>query len=183
MNGAKANRVRAKRAAEELLTSWGDVTLPVDVEAIAAKLKISVDVMELPSEIFGATAHDGIRARILVSTRCETAGNRRFTIAHELGHCCIDGHAEVLFATSEIHYSAATMHSHSERAPVEIEANCFAAALLLPATSAREFASRFSPSVELIVALSERAEVSRMMAAIRATELVDDPFAVILSPT
>lgn len=181
MSARPTNRIKAVRAAEELLKWWGDSSLPVDVEGIAKKQNIAIEVKALPVHVFGATAHDGLRMRILVSTLCETKGNRRFTIAHELGHCCIEEHAEALLAAGETHHSSGSNDSSSERSPIEIEADCFAAALLLPAKSARELASRYSPSIELIIALSDCAEVSRMTAAIRSTELVDDPFSVILS--
>jgi Zn-dependent peptidase ImmA (M78 family) len=55
-------------------------------------------------------------------------------LAHELGHYCIGGHADALLAHGP-HYSSAHFSSND---PFEMEADYFAAALLMPEVAFRK---------------------------------------------
>lgn len=180
MTEPRASRWRAVLAAEAILEQFGVSSLPVDIEAIADELGIPVSSQELPLNIFGATAHDGLKARILISTACFSPGHRRFTLAHEIGHCCIDGHAEELISRGRaLHYSESSVSTR--RDPVEVEADAFAAALLMPAELTKSVALQQPPGLGMVRAIASAAGVSLTAAAIRACELIPDPFAVVLS--
>ena len=115
-----------------------------------------------------------------MSASCFSSGHRRFTLAHELGHCCIDGHAEELFALgNELHYSEGLVGTR--RDPLEVEADTFAAELLMPGAPTKMVAAELRPGLGMIRAVACDADVSLSSAAIRACELIDDPFAVVLT--
>lgn len=97
-----------RKAAAELLDELEIFEPPIDVEAIARRLGLSVSV-----EVLGNV--DGeIRDKKIRVNRAHASVRQRFTIAHELGHL--------------------RMHTtHGERgSEVERQANDFAAALLMP---------------------------------------------------
>lgn len=174
------NRLRAVRAAQEILEQFSVSVLPVDVDAIAAELGISVVSEQLPLDIYGATAHDGVRSRVLISTTCFSPGHRRFTLAHEIGHFCIGGHAEHLFSRGKgLHHSGGAIGCR--RDPIEVEADAFAAELLMPNTLTTAAAAAEGVGVAMIRTVATAADVSVTAAAIRVSELVPDPFAVVLT--
>lgn len=177
------NRLRAVRAAQDIIEQFSISVLPVDVDAIAAELGISVVSEQLPLDIYGATAHDGVRSRILISNTCFSSGHRRFTLAHEIGHFCIGGHAEHLFSHGKgLHHSGGAIGSR--RDPIEVEADAFAAELLMPGTlttAAAAAAAAEGVGVAMIRTVATAADVSVTAAAIRVSELVPDPFAVVLT--
>jgi len=175
----RANDVRVARAAADLITQCRIESLPVDVEAIAKRLEIQVEDADLPADFFGATASDGVSMRILVSHRCPTRTHRRFTICHEIGHCCIDGHAQALFERERLHMSVGGIGAPKE--PVEVEADSFAAMLLMPETLIAPVMAKYHPSLDMVRAVAAAADVSLIAAALRCTELVADPFAIAVS--
>lgn len=120
--------------ARELLEIAWDGTLPVDPIAIAKKLDIEVGKFandEL-GDISGLVARNDGKVTIHVSPSDATV-RQRFTIAHELGHFAL-GHLR-----DEPHFrdtSREFMTGNSD--PLEIDANRFAAQLLMPGDAVRE---------------------------------------------
>ena len=86
-----------RRYANEVLDELGVQTPPVDPRRIAAEHGLSVDEQALPSGVFGALWKKGDSFGIIVSDSCPTAGHRRFSLAHELGHYHVDGHVDAMF--------------------------------------------------------------------------------------
>ena len=113
---------------------------PVDVHHIAATLGALVREEASGSDISGALFRDGDRVLIGVNVSHPRI-RQRFTVAHELGHLClhdgdvsIDHHyAVVTEGKMRMRPSALRSRISSEATdPREIEANRFAAALLMP---------------------------------------------------
>jgi Zn-dependent peptidase ImmA (M78 family) len=123
----------AYSAADAVLEKFGPVNAPVPVEKIAKSLGIQVRFSPLDDELSGmifiknGTPIVGINA-------IHHPNRQRFTLAHEIGH--FELHRDML--TSEVHVDKSfpilmrdpKSASGSERH--EIQANQFAAALLMP---------------------------------------------------
>lgn len=91
-------------------------------------------------------------------------GRRRFTIAHELGHWEL--HEEY----SQLLCSAEDMRDYG-RSPLEVEANCFAAELLMPNSHFRSACGTLEPSMALIESLASDFQTTLTSTAIRFADV------------
>ena len=163
----------ARRKAEQLLREAGVLEPPVPVEQLAERMGALVRYAPFDGQMSGLLyrSEDGNRAVIGVNSRHPTV-RQRFSIAHELGHLVlhepafqIDPHAFLSFRNSE---------SSSATDPHEIEANQFAAALLMPEALVRACVAQLgkNPDVEeSITRLAQRFDVSTQAMTIRLTSL------------
>lgn len=130
-----------QRLASRLLQSYGIAGPPVDVVGLARKLGIQIRSESADMELSGALYRLPDRIVIGVNKNHPIA-RRRFTIAHEIGHLIL--HDQPVFIDRS--YPAATMHGEELRFrrdsvssqaidSKEVEANRFAAALLMPASN------------------------------------------------
>lgn len=133
----------ANKTAEELLQLSNQVnSIPVDVKAILKRLGISAlpfDFSELEeklnesdeykgSQILGAIVTKNDKCAIFYSNSGNDQSHRtRFTIAHELAHCCLHG----LDANFHVEFRINTESND----PKEVAANTFAGELLIPTHS------------------------------------------------
>lgn len=120
---------RSKRIAQEILGSVGE-QLPVDVHAIANGY--GVDVRELPMEdsVSGVLVLRDGQAAIGVN-EMHHPNRQRFSIAHELGHYFLHKDSSNLFIDAAPIYFRDD-HSSDGTEIREIQANAFAAELLMP---------------------------------------------------
>jgi len=119
--------------ANKILREYGITSAPVPVDAIARHMGVDVRFSALDDELSGMIFIKDGRAIIGVN-RLHHPNRQRFTIAHELGHFVM--HKPLI--TNEVHVdkqfkvlmrdSSAGAGSQRE----EVEANQFAAALLMP---------------------------------------------------
>lgn len=152
--------------------------LHVDPEAIATDKGIVVRPKPDTAEgVSGMLVKVGDEFGIMYATNIRSRGFQRFSIAHELGHYCIDGHADALLTTGA-HHSHANFASHD---PFEQEADYFAAALLMPELAFRKEMNRCEPGLACVENLSKACETSLTSTAIRYADLTRDGVAVILS--
>ena len=125
---------KATRAAAQILNEAGVKKLPVNVDAIA-RLHAFVMRDPLPSDVSGMlipASPDAKKRWIIVSNKAHSVERRRFTVAHELGHLLLhqyatphaDGGQRVRFRDG-----ASSLGTDRD----EVEANQFAAELLMPA--------------------------------------------------
>lgn len=120
---------RAERSALELIDTFHVVKPPVRVEDIARKLGVEVRRESLAGELSGALYRGRDGAPVVGVNDWHADVRQRFTIAHELGHFRL--HSEALFVDGVLRrdeQSSMAIKSH------EIEANAFAAELLMPRT-------------------------------------------------
>ncbi len=126
----KYDEPRAHELRERYHATFGGEQLPVPVESIAEDLlglavearELDVSGMLLPAE-----------RRILVNA-AEPETRQRFTIAHELGHwiCqCLEGTAQPVYCRAE------DVGVDPEAKALELEANIFAANLVMPEEAVR----------------------------------------------
>lgn len=125
---------RAERAAQQVLSAYWPGTFPVDPQGLAQAMGVEVFAESLIFDI-GAPLKladgssglyeqaDGHAPRIYYNSD-EAAVRQRFTLAHELGHHVL-GHGTAFRDNPQ------TFNVYN-RAPQEVEANAFAAALLMP---------------------------------------------------
>lgn len=170
-----------RRYASDVLQELDVTTVPVDPVWIARKHGLSVDEKPLPSGVFGALWKRRNGFGIVVSDSCPTAGHRRFSVAHELGHYHVDGHVDGMFSgtTDTVVSQGGLFRDQSNR--LEREADWFASELLVPATQVVPRFEKGGASVETIRCLAGEFETSLSMMAIRYTELTDRAAASILS--
>lgn len=128
--GCAVSTARAERAATELLDDLGIETVPVPVEDVATRLGAKIVHESLDPSISGLLLREDGSKLIAVNSEHHPR-RRRFTIAHELGHLQLHPGDYIVDSAVRINRRDAlsSMASDSE----EIEANAFAAALLMPA--------------------------------------------------
>lgn len=137
------SRVAFEAAAEQLLDKHGVTTPPVPVERIAELEGIEIVASHSAGLESGFAFRDGDRRVIGVNTR-ESRRRRRFTVGHEIGHLLLHERELTVDQTMRVHKrdDVSSMATNRE----EIEANGFAAALLMP---------------EGLLAVAARAQLSR----------------------
>lgn len=138
--GRRESDPRAAHLLGRFAACFGQVAIPVDVDALAADLLgLHVELhddMDASGLLFPATMRVYVNAR----EARESEGRRRFTIAHEIGHwvCqCDEGRvappAPILCRDDDM--------GDATNADLEREANNFAASLLMPEAAVRNAAA------------------------------------------
>jgi Zn-dependent peptidase ImmA (M78 family) len=124
-----ANIEKARKLASRVLQKHGVQQPPVDVLALAHEEGIRVVFEELEDKISGMLVQTGQETVIGVNAR-HHENRQRFTLAHELAH------AQLHPSTPTVYVDGMMVHFRGEDergpAPIELEANAFAAALLMP---------------------------------------------------
>ena len=169
----------AKQKAEALLKQEGIAALPVDPFALAAGRDIVVQAKpDATDGVSGMLLRHGDSFGILYATYIPSEGFQRFSVGHELGHYFLDGHIDHLLPKDGVHASRAGFVSGD---PYELEADNFAAGLLMPAGLCKRFIVRRDAGLAAIEALAAECRTSLTATAIRYAELTDDAVAVIIS--
>ena len=104
------------------------------------------------------------------------APRARFTLAHEAGHYFIDEHRQALEAGQPPHGSITDFDAHVR---VEIEADLFAAHLLMPAKRFSKSYSRAESGLPGVLSLAGKFGTSRTSTALRVAQLDLAPCAAI----
>ena len=152
---------RGKSAADILRETGQENSIPVNLNEILHKLGISAIAMDFSNiesmmpeygHILGAmlTTKEGNTAIFYSSDQTRMPDHRyRFTIAHELGHCCIDGKGEHIEFRRDV-----DADNESER-----KANIFAGELLIPLHQLEQVSRElFLPTLKNLAAVFEVSE-------------------------
>lgn len=173
-----ARKSLAEGSASLLLREMKIEGLRVDPVEIATRKGIAVQPKpDTVDGVSGMLVKAGDQFGIMYATNIPSKGFQKFSIAHELGHYCIDSHCDALLANGA-HYSHAGFRSAD---PFEQEADYFAAALLMPELPFRKAMNRYDPGLTCIEGLTKACETSLTATAIRYSGLTRDGVAVILS--
>lgn len=120
---------KAQQLASRMLQEQGVQQPPVDVLALAHNQGIRVVFQELEDKVSGMLVQTGTETVIGVNDR-HHENRQRFTLAHELAH------AQLHASRPTVYVDGMMVHFRGEGqlAPpgIEVEANAFAAALLMP---------------------------------------------------
>lgn len=160
---------------EVLLSKLPHNEVPVDVNALAALLNITVEPADFGDEVSGVLVRNDESAMIGVNW-LHHPNRQRFTIAHEIGHHQLhDGGTFVDKGTTARFRNQA---SGSGTDIEEQEANLFAAMLLMPEAVVRTAAQVYPFDIDdedQLKAFADRFGVSSqaMLIRLRAIELID----------
>ena len=117
--------------AEDLLEEHDVEELPVPVEWIANQIGLIVEYEEFGNDVSGVLVLEEDYGVIGVNS-AHSSVRQRFTIAHEIGHYCLHREWSDVFIDSEFEPRYRDNRSSRGKNPEEIQANKFAAALLMP---------------------------------------------------
>lgn len=174
------------KLAAAIIEQLPDLTKPVPVRDIAAAIDIYEICEEPLSGLEGGliVADDKSEGAILVHRdRPET--RKRYTIAHEIGHYVNPWHKSD--SPEGFRCRARDMaierHAPNDRAAkMEVEANQFAAELLMPRQEVGKFLrGKAGADIDHIIGMADRFHVSREAAARRYVAHVGEPVAVVFS--
>lgn len=156
------------------------LSLPVDILSIASRREILVEAKPASATgVSGMLIRVGNGFAIAYATHIKSEGFQRFSIAHELGHYFLEGHFENVFQGGQlVHESHAGFASGDQ---VELEADHFAAGLLMPSHLFKAEAGRHSDGFEAIEKLANVCKTSLTASAIRYAELTDAAIAIVIS--
>jgi Zn-dependent peptidase ImmA (M78 family) len=173
-----ARRSVAEAAAAVVLREMNITGLRVEPEEIATSKGILVKPKpDTANGVSGMLVKAGDKFGIMYATNIPSRGFQKFSIAHEIGHYCIDGHCVALL-TNGVHVSHAGFVSNDL---YEQEADFFAAALLMPERAFRRAIENYDAGLGCIEQLGKECETSLTATAIRYSGLTRDAVAIILS--
>lgn len=168
----------AKQKAEAFLREEGLGALPIDPFAIAASREILVEPKpDTADGVSGMLLRHGNAFGIMYATYVKSDGFQRFSVAHELGHYFLEGHVDHVLKDG-FHESRAGFVTAD---PYELEADNFAAGLLMPSTPFKRAIGRRDPGLGVVSELADDCRTSLTATAIRYAELTVDAVAVIVS--
>jgi Zn-dependent peptidase ImmA (M78 family) len=164
----------------EKLVRDENLVLPIDLIALAKSREIMVEAKSGAAKgVSGMLLRAGDNFGIGYATHIKSDGFQRFSIAHELGHYFLPGHPEHVFKSGkQIHESQAGFGSRDQ---IELEADHFAAGLLMPSHLFKSEAGKYSDGFTAIEKLAELCRTSLTASAIRYAELTDAAVAVMIS--
>ncbi|MBX3246514.1 MAG: ImmA/IrrE family metallo-endopeptidase [Myxococcales bacterium] len=170
----------ALKAEEFLAGRTTPASLPIDPFEIARELAIEVQAKPATaSGVSGMLARHGDVFGILYATHIASEGYRRFSVAHELGHYLLPGHMDHVLPNGQgIHESRAGFVSPD---PFEMEADHFAAGLLMPARLVSKALTRMGDGLGAVEQLSDLCKTSLTASAIRYAERTTTSVAVVVS--
>ena len=127
--------IEIETQAERLLATARVRSAPVPVEQVAACLNVRIELADLGEDCSGVLVRNRNRAVIGVNWG-HHSNRRRFSIAHEIAHFL--RHKGETYIDKGYRVQFRDMESGSGTELEEMEANAFAAALLMPAQWVRE---------------------------------------------
>lgn len=166
-------------AAQEVLDLTGIARVPVPVDVVACRLGLTLEATPLGEGVSGVLVVNDDSATIGYNS-AQHPVRQRFSIAHELGHYKLhkgETDAPRVFITTTRYVAVFLRNEESSRGEKrrEIEANRFAAALLMPAPLIRQEVSKPHydnlSDEELCDILADRFQVSVQAMSIRLTSL------------
>ncbi len=169
---------KAHQAAEKLLREHGALEEGVDVYALARQY---ADVVEksLGTDLSGALIPVEGAGWVILVNADHSIVRRRFTVAHELGHLILHSYTG---AHADRTFKFRDWRSSEGSAAEEIEANQFAAELLMPRalvlSATRSSILQYAPEdnddafERLVADLAQRFQVSRQAMTIRLSALL-----------
>lgn len=165
----KVKRKKIESIAYGLLKNCGFEKSDFDIEMLVGQLGIHYSEKMLGKNVSGASAIENGVKMIVVNSQHSPA-RRRFSIAHELGHLFLHQNSLVNFSGQSVLYRDSVSSEGTDQ--LEIEANYFAACLLMPERLImHEIEGRIEFDEEAIEMLARKFKVSQIAMSIRLTNL------------
>ena len=169
----------ARLACAKVIKDHGLTVLPVDPIAVARAVDIEVRPKPASSPgVSGMLLRSGDSFGIAYATHIKSVGFRNFSVAHELGHYFLPGHVDAVLAGGRLHESRAGFASGD---PYEMEADHFAAMLLMPESLFTNAMRAAGDGLAAIKRLAEKCRTSLTATAIRYAKCSRDHVAIVLS--
>ena len=169
----------ASVAAEQIIKGLGINSLPIDPFAIARGREIEVVAKSSrDAGVSGMLIRVGNEFAIAYATHIDNLPFQRYSVSHELGHYFLPGHVDAVINTDGIHESRAGFVSGDR---YEIEADRFAAGLLMPRHLFFPALERAGEGLAAIESLAAECQTSLHATAIRYTQCTRDPMAIVVS--
>ena len=137
-----------ERLTRKILTSTRTLRLPIDVALVAHRLGLHVEPADLPAEVSGFLTLRGKRATIAYN-EAHPRVRQRFTIAHEIGHYVLHRDESDLFIDKRYPLWLRDTNASTGERLQEIQANHFAASILMPRTAVEEAYSKLEHDLDL----------------------------------
>jgi Zn-dependent peptidase ImmA (M78 family) len=163
--------IKAQRAAQRILKSVG-YSIPVDIKKIIESHKISIRSQPMEDNMSSMLVIKDGRAVIGVN-QAHSSTRQRFSLAHELGHFLLHSKSTRVFLDASTIFFRDELASEGSDIE-EIEANNFAAELLMPASALRQIIRQQSLDAfdeRAVQRLAAQFEVSVQALTIRLTRL------------
>lgn len=169
------NRKRIRDLVKSILEDYKINTAPVDIEKICTELGISIKRGSFEDDLSGFAFNR--RGTQVIGVNAEDGPLRqRFTIAHELGHLKLDPRDSINY---DLHFA---MHLRDTTSSLgtklkEVEANFFAAEILMPAAFLRKDIARLAKSGidfeddNIVSKLAKEYQVSQHAMSVRLASL------------
>ena len=165
----------ASSEAKKLLDAFG-VSNPSDIDIEAIAFDLGAIVTEGPlSGASGRLVLKGSRGVIRVDSGISEDGQKRFCIAHELGHFVLHAKREPLWLCEP-----ETMMFWYRARPEELEANAFAAEILMPTNVFKGQCKRGDLNLEAIEGLARDFRTTLSATAIRYADIGPHVCAVVM---
>lgn len=155
--------------AAKLLREFELLSVPVDVEAVAVRLGARVVFDDLEDDVSGFLLREKGVSTIAINKQ-HHPNRQRFTLAHECGHLFLHAHeGDRLWLDKTLFFRDG---SNSGDQFAEIQANQFAAGLLMPKELLREHLGEEGPVNDFdVVRLALRFQVSERAMTVRLISL------------
>jgi Zn-dependent peptidase ImmA (M78 family) len=176
----RLRELEAEHTAQQVITEMRMHDLPICPRTIAERKGILVKPKDSSEGgVSGFLMRVGNTFGICHASHIKVEGFIRFTLAHELGHFFLPGHAEHLFPDGDgIHASRSEFISSD---PYERQADQFASALLMPTQRFKTELGKAGCGFPAIQRLADIFATSLTATAIRFARFNDDPVAVVVS--
>jgi Zn-dependent peptidase ImmA (M78 family) len=109
-------------------------TAPVDVHRLAEELDLDLSFEPMEDDVSAMLLIEDGEGHIVVN-KSHHANRQRFSIAHEIGHFLLHAKGDQLFVDRSFYRNQASSVGESRQ---EVEANAFAASLLMPSKLVKE---------------------------------------------
>ena len=126
-----AKRNNPEQRALAILKETGLYQIPIPVEEVARMIGLQVEAVKFGDDVSGALMIKEGRG-VIGYNASHSRVRQRFTVAHEIGHWEFHRHDSDLFLDKQYLVALRDDRSSTGENKWEIEANAFAAALLMP---------------------------------------------------
>lgn len=175
MTPSQPNRITPAARARKLWVRFG---FSNPAELILEDVAFTLGVVVIEGRLDSADARlirNHKNGLIRVREDIPEAGRKRFAVAHEMGHWELhEGVSQVFSCTSDDMIAGYKASTH------EIEANLFAAELLMPQHLFQERVGVNDPSVPLLRDLATYFQTSLTATALRLVEVTDEKYAMVV---
>lgn len=163
--------------AHRLLSSLS-LPQPISLERLATALGLRIRAVPMNAweGVMQKVADGRALGTIRIRSGIRSSARVRFTIAHEIGHYFLPGHGE---QSSECTFS--DIYVPGKSAPKELEANRFAAELLLPAEKIRSHIRQQPLSIDLIRHVAKEFDASLLATAFQCVAETDETCVAIVT--